>query len=189
MQVNITLPETLQFRRAGHDMEVPLSALPPQIIADLVAHGIVQTVGDAASAASGVAYDAQKGKNENPWKDLTPAQKNAFTESHATDIAKVGHALMAKRWESLASGEWKAPRAATAGLSTLEERIADIIAGKMTFDKGVRKPEKIKAAWEVFETMTGETSDKVRKLAQAQLDREAADRRALAELDIDLTDF
>ena len=188
-EITITLPEVVVFTRAGHEMSVALSELPETIVADLVSHGVVQTVGDAASAASGVTYDGGKRNDQAPWSKLSTAQKNDFTTNNAGEIAQTGLALMSKRWDALKSGEWRSQRASAPGLTALDERCAELIAGKMTFEKGTRKPEKIKAAWEVFGGLDKTKQDAVRGMAQGQLDREAAERTALASLDIDLTDF
>lgn len=187
MEVTLNVASMLEFRRAGHDMKVDMETIPPHIMAELIGHGLTQTVGDAASAASGTHYEANKGKNDPEWKKLAAAQKRAWTEQHATEIAAVGAALMAKRLEALQRGEWTAPRAAAAGLSELETRIADLVAAQMTFPKGSTKRDKAKAGWDAYGKQSDAVKDHFATVARDQLEAERRTAQAAQAVKLDLT--
>lgn len=51
--IEIQLPETVTFTRAGHEVTFAVASLPPAILAELVSHGLTQKVGDAAAGKSG----------------------------------------------------------------------------------------------------------------------------------------
>jgi hypothetical protein len=48
-KIEIELPDWCEFVRAGQEMQLPVTHLPPAILAELVLHGIAQKVGDAAA--------------------------------------------------------------------------------------------------------------------------------------------
>lgn len=49
----VTLPESVTFTRAGHEVTYNLDNLPESILSALIEHGLTQKVGDAAAGKSG----------------------------------------------------------------------------------------------------------------------------------------
>lgn len=52
-ETTLTLPESVTFTRAGHEVTFSLATLSPDILAQLVAHGLTQKAGDSAAGKSG----------------------------------------------------------------------------------------------------------------------------------------
>jgi len=182
----INLPDVTEFRRAGRDMKLELSKLSPAILSELVLHGLASTVGDAASAAASGTYETTKKEGAPDWKVLSKQEKFKFATERALAIAEFGESLMLKRYDRLLEGEWTATRASVPGLTTLEERMAEVVMAKMPFEKGVKKADKVKEAWEKFLTFEQPVRDRVRKIAQGMIDADIKARQELAALDFDL---
>lgn len=191
MERTINLPETVTFRRAGYDMTVPMESLPDHILAELVAHGLAQTIGDAASAATSGVYESGRTDGEPDWKALPKADKSAFAMQNALRIAEFGAALMAKRLERLQAGEWTAARVGGGGLSEEEERCARFVADRMDFPKGTKIAEKVKAGWARFGELADAKRDKVMALVRDEIaaERAAAERAAKVAAALDLGDL
>jgi hypothetical protein len=147
-KIEITLPASVSFKRAGHAVTFGLEDIPEHIIAELVAHGLTQKVGDAAA-----------GKSDD----------EALSKMQMT-------------YDALRQGEWGVRRSAVAGLSTLESRMAKLVAAQMDFEKGTKTAERVAAGWARFEEMPEESQAAVRKIAERQLEREREEAEALAEL-------
>jgi hypothetical protein len=52
-QITITLPAVVTFKRAGEERSFALEGMDASIIAELVAHGLTQKIGDAAAGKEG----------------------------------------------------------------------------------------------------------------------------------------
>jgi len=184
--IQIELPDVIEFKRAGRDMKLELSKLSPYIIGQLALCGFASTVGDAASAAASGVYETTKKEGAPDWKVLSKQEKADFTLARGPAIAEYGESLMLKRYDRLLEGEWTATRATVPGLTTLEERMAEVVMAKMTFEKGAKKADKVKEAWEKFLTFEQPVRDRVRKIAQGMIDADIKARQELAALDFDL---
>lgn len=163
-KIEVELPETVEFRRAGYDMAVRLTDFPPEILAQAVAHGLVQTIGDAASAAASGHYETNRPDDSPDWKTLPKADKAKWATEHALAIAEYGKALMDKRIDALLSGEWASRVAAVAGLEPAQTEIADYMLAQGMVDrpKGLKRAEVLKATWEAFEEADADTQAAIR---------------------------
>jgi len=183
MEITITLPESFVVQARGEELPVPIAGLSPEVIAQAVLHGIKQTVSDAASAAASGAYEIARKDDEPDWAKLSAAARKTWATSNGMRIAEYGAALMQKRVDALQSGEWTSRASAAPGMSRLDETIADLLATKMTFEKGTTKKDKLRAAFEAFEGLGAKVQAKVKAMAEARIEREKAE----AALDIDLS--
>lgn len=119
--VTINLPEHVTFTRGGHEMSLSLDNIEPHIIAELVAHGLTQKVGDAAAGKSGddalnamqAVYDAlQRGE----WGRKRAAGTAGLTQEQLDVIAVADDLITAKQWKA-AIADWST-------MSTPERRAA-----------------------------------------------------------------
>lgn len=182
MDYTIELPESLTFKRAGHDLTVALD-FSPEVIRQAVLHGLTQTIGDAASAAAQGCYETSKPAGAADWKALTAQEKKDWSTANAMNVAAYGLVLMEKRIAALREHGWEARREATAGLDDFQEACARLVMARMTFDKGVKTADRVKAGWAKYESLPAEQRDKVAGLAKAAVERARAEREALAGLD------
>jgi len=143
--IELNVPESVSFKRAGHNVTFSLKDLPDHIMAELIAHGLTQKVGDAAAGKEG---------------------EEALAKMEMT-------------YDALKQGEWGVRRSAAPGLTALETRMAELVAGQMDFDKGTKKAVKIEAAQARIAEMPEATLETVRKMAQRQLDREREEAEAV----------
>lgn len=112
--IKIELPETVSVASRGVSVEVETGKLSPEIIAELVQHGLTQKVADAASAAKSVAEEAGE-------------EVEAVTES-----------LMTKARDGLYAGEWS--RRSGGGVDE-ETRIARMVTRRLVKIKFGSKSE------------------------------------------------
>ena len=160
----LTLPAAITFKRAGYDMTVRLEDLPAAILAQAVAHGITQTVGDAASAAASGHYETNRPDDSPDWKQLPKADKAKWALEHAMQIAEYGKALMDKRVDALAAGEWQSRAPAAAGLEPDQAEIADYMLGQGMVDrpKGAKRADVLRMTWEAFTGLDADTQAAIR---------------------------
>ena len=182
MERTINPGTSYEFSARGQKLVVDLASLSDEILAQACLHGLKQTISDAASNAAGSAYDGQRAESAPHWKDMDKKAKGAWATSNATLVEQEASALMDKRIAALAEGDWTTRASAAPGMSKFEEYAAELVAGKMSFEKGMRKPEKLKLALAKYEGLDKETRAKVGKLVQARIERE----REEAAMDIDL---
>lgn len=172
---NINIPTTFDVTSRGETFTINTSKLSDEILAQAVVHGLTQTIGDAASAAAASAYDGAN-PDGTPWKDLSPQQKKDWAGKNAGLVVQESAALMEKRIAALYEGDWQTRKAATPGLSVFDEYRGELVASKMAFDKGVRKPEKIKAGLEKYATLAPEMQKTVDKLVQERIEQERREK-------------
>lgn len=200
MEINITVPETVTFKRAGNEMTVKPRDFPETILRHIAdecfADKIVQTVGDAASAASMTHYETNKPKGGRAWKELASKERTNWTERHAVEIAETGAALMQARLERLQAGEWQTRRTGSPGMSTREEYtleavIAAMEAGGFKWEKGTRKPAKLERAGEWLEKQSEDVKEHYDKIAFERIEHEKAEAAKVAEVaaKINVADF
>ena len=182
MERTINPGTSFEFAARGQKMVVDLAALSDEVLAQAALHGLKQTISDAASNAAGSAYDGQKTEGDTPWKDLDAKAKRSWAANNAGLVEQEAAALMDKRLAALAEGEWTTRASAAPGMSKFEEYAAELVAGKMTFEKGTKKTDRLKAGLEKYEALPQEAKDKVGKLVKARIERE----REEDSLDIDL---
>lgn len=164
MEVTLTLPETVAFRRAGYDMEIRLADFPAEILAQAVPHGLIQTIGDAASAAASGHYETNRADGSPDWKGLDKAAKSAWTLTHAAAIAEYGRALMEKRIDGLKAGDWAVRATAVAGLAPEESEVAEYMLAQGMVDrpKGAKRQDVVRAVWEAFTGLDDDTQAAIR---------------------------
>lgn len=196
MERTVNILDQIEFRRAGHDMKVDVATLPDAILGELIAHGLTQTVGDAASAASMTHYETNKPKGGRAWKELGIKERSNWTERHAVEIAETGAALMQARLERLQSGEWQARRTGSPGMSTREEYtleavIAAMEVGGFKWEKGTRKPAKLERAGEWLEKQSDDVKVHYDKIAFERIEHEKAEAAKVSEVaaQINVADF
>lgn len=182
MERTINPGTTYEFAARGQKLVVDIASLSDDILAQAALHGLKQTISDAASNAAGSAYDGQRGESDPVWKDMDAKAKRAWATSNATLVEQEASALMDKRIAALQEGDWTTRASAAPGMTKFEEYAAELVAGKMTFEKGTRKPERLKAGLAKYEALPQEAKDKVGKLVKARIERE----REEAAMDIDL---
>ena len=123
--VTISLPTEIAFRRAGVDVTVKVKDLPAEIVAQLVEHGIVQKVGDAAAGASRIC--ARDTHGAEAFDKLPADEKNRIVKAYdnVKAIHEQGEASMLKVLDALYAGDWGVQRSATGeGLSGEEADFA-----------------------------------------------------------------
>lgn len=200
MEINITVPETVIFKRAGNEMTVKPRDFPETILRHIAdecfADKIVQTVGDAASASSATHYETNKPKGGRDWKELASKEKANWTERHAVEIAETGAALMQARIDRLMAGEWQARRTGSPGMSTAEEYALEAVIVAMEakgfkWEKGTRKPAKLERAGEWLDKQADDVKADYARLAAERIEREKAEAAKVAEIaaGIDWSDF
>lgn len=164
MEVTLKLEPVVAFRRAGYDMEINLADFPAEVLAQAVAHGLIQTIGDAASAAASGHYETNRPDESGDWKSLTKADRAAWSLNHAMDIAAYGKALMEKRIDGLKAGDWATRSPAVAGLAPDESEIADFMLsqGMVERPKGAKRADVLRATWEAFTGLDNDTQDAIR---------------------------
>jgi hypothetical protein len=184
MEYTITLPDSFTFTRAGHELTVKLD-FSPAVLAQAVLHGLTQTIGDAASAAASGAYETSRKPDDGKadWKALTAQERKDWTTANGMNVSAYGLVLMEKRINALRESGWEARRDPAAGLDEFQEACARLVMARMSFDKGVKTADRIKAGWAKYESLDAETQDKVAGLARAAVERARAEREALAGLD------
>lgn len=182
MERKIEIGTSFEFSARGKTLVVDIAALSDSVLAQAVLHGLKQTISDAASNAAGSAYDGAKAESAPAWKDLPNADKRAWTSSNVGLVEQEALALMEKRIAALVEGDWTTRAAAAPGMTKFEQYAAELLAGKMTFAAGTKKPERLRAALEHYKTLADAQRGAVNKLVQARIDRE----REEAALDIDL---
>lgn len=182
MDIMIKLPDTFEIAARGETLELNVTALSADILAQAVLHGLKQTVADAASAAASGAYETQRGAGEADWKALGAEEKKAWSSANVSRIVEHSRVLMLKRMDALKEGDWQTRASAAPGLSQFDEYIGELVAGKLSFAKGTRKPEKVEAGLAKYATLDADTQAKVKQLVKARIERERAERA----LDIDL---
>ena len=170
------------FSARGQKIRVDIPSLSDAILAQAALHGLKQTISDAASNAAGSAYDGQKSESDPAWKDTDAKAKRTWATSNATLVEQEASALMDKRLAALMEGDWTTRASAAPGMSKFEEYAAELVAGKMPFEKGTKKAERLKAGLAKYEELPQESKDKVGKLVKARIERE----REEAAMDIDL---
>ena len=183
MERNIEIGTSFEFGARGQRMTVDLAALDDAIIAQAALHGLKQTIADAASNAAGSAYDGARKESQPHWKDLDAKARKSWATDNATLVEQEASALMEKRIAALAEGDWTTRQAAAAGMSKFEEYCAELVAGKMDFEKGMRKPEKLKLALAKYEELDKATQAKIGKLVQARIEREREEEALAFSLD------
>jgi hypothetical protein len=163
-QTTIDLPAVITFRRAGYDMTVRLTDLPPEILAQAIPHGITQTVGDAASAATSGHYEMKRPDDSPDWKALPKEEKSKWSLAHAMEIAEYGKVLMEKRVDALCAGEWQSRGSAVAGLDAEATEVAEYMLAQGMVDrpKGAKRADVVRMTWEAFEGLDDETQSAIR---------------------------
>lgn len=171
--IEITLPEFITFKRAGQEMEVQIIDYAADILAQAVQHGLVQTIGDAASAAASSAYEEKRDQESDPdWAKLTKEAKKRFVLDNAQLIADHGRALMEKRVAQLAEGEWTMRAAAAPGMSKFDQYCAEILRDNMTFAKGTKTADRLTQAFAKFQEQPDATQEKIKEIVKARIERE-----------------
>lgn len=200
-EITITTPESFTVTSRDRSVDVNVTELGVDILAQAVVHGLTQCIADAgAGALESVALD-DVGEKPHKGKDLTDAQKAqnrawaaklaAAKESLAgTDRVKDrGRDLMAKRLDKLVAGEWDTRGPATAALSPLDERVYVLAhkaykAGhKVEWKEASTAQRKANVLAWVAESGDA-TKATYENAAKAQLDAEAALAAALGSIDL-----
>ena len=161
MEIKIEIPETLEFTRAGVDVKVNLADLNADILGQLVLHGLVQKVGDAAAGAK----KAIEG---------TSMTQEAWAES-----------AMGKVVDALYKGDWGSVRGV--GLTSLDLEMIGLVrktvAGidKAKYKDGDETLRRVMCR-EYLETLNVKQLDTIITMAQQRVDQKAADAKAANEL-------
>ena len=165
----IELPAEIAIVRGGGHVIVQTEQLTEPMVANLVSHGLVQKIGDAAAGATGEAgFKGQKlrelGKDE------------------AAKVADVANGLMQKVLDQLYAGDWRvATRSDTDPLAVYIRAVvrANLSAeSKATFDKIKGTTERNAWLADRYEALDESTAAKVKSAAEA---RKAIDDKAKAE--------
>lgn len=101
LNLEITVTE-VQVGSRGMAVSVELAKVPHDILRSLLAHGVIQKVGDAASAAKSAAIAAKFG--DSPVK--ADVDKWLETESAKDAISLVALGMMEKAVDALYEGRW-----------------------------------------------------------------------------------
>ena len=184
MERTISPGVTFEFSARGQKLVVDIASLSDAVLTQAALHGLKQTIADAASNAAGSAYDGQREESDPFWKDMDKKAKGAWATSNATLVEQESSMLMEKRIAALAEGDWTTRAAAAPGMTTFEQYCAELVAEKMTFAKGTRKPEKLKLALEKYDAQPQAAKDKIGKLVKSRIEREREEDAI--ELDLSL---
>jgi hypothetical protein len=119
---NISLPDSVTFKRAGEDRTFDIAGLPGDIIEELVIHGLTQKIGDAAAGKSGDDATAAMQKVHDALREGNWGVKRSGGGGDGlTDIQR---AIIAIADESIPAKDWKRKIDGWADMTTLERRAA-----------------------------------------------------------------
>jgi hypothetical protein len=121
MQINITLPDVVEFRRGGHEVALDITGLSPDMIAELIAHGLTQKVGDAAAGKSG--DDAQAAMLK-VWDALQAGNWGVRRATGGPGLTDEQTAIVAVADSLIAPKAWKEKIADWADMTTKQRRVA-----------------------------------------------------------------
>lgn len=125
--VTVTLPAHVVVESRGQSVTVDMSTLSPEIVAQLVAHGVTQKVADKAASALSVAF---KAAHEGKDAESIDARK-AWGESNPDAVAKATLALLVDGKRQVESGDWTIRASGSAGLSDAEKKLIKAARGIM----------------------------------------------------------
>ena len=168
MKIEIDVPDTLEFTRAGVDMVVTLDVLNPDILGQLVLHGLVQKVGDAAAGAKKAIEELAKAPGGTTMTQATWAQ---------TAMHKVVDALYA--------GDWGSARGV--GLTSLDLEMIGLVRKTVAgIDKAAYKDadetKRRVMCREYLETLNTKQLDTITTMAQGRVDQKVQDAKAAWEI-------
>ena len=152
MTITITLPESVTFTRGGHEMTFTVANLSPDIIVELVAHGLTQKVGDAAAGKSG--------------------------DEALAAMQKVYDGLAEGYWGVKRSGAAGRSTLETAMIALARKAAKPGIAGY----KGMTPTEQNEAIWAYVEGLSEAGQATLRKAAEDKVARDATERAAMAAI-------
>ena len=161
MKIEIEIPETLEFTRAGVDMTISVGVLNADILGQLVLHGLVQKVGDAAAGAKKAIEGTSMAQEE--WAE----------------------SAMNKVVDALYSGDWGSARGA--GLTSLDLEMISLVrktvAGidKATYKDADETKRRVMCR-EYLETLNVKQLDTITTMAQQRVEQKAQDAKATHEL-------
>lgn len=122
MQIMLDIPETVTFVRGGHEMELALATLPPAMLAELVAHGLTQKVGDAAAGKQGNEALAAMQKVHDALKAGNWGVRRAT--GGGDGLSDLERMIVQVADEAIPVKVWKAKIDGWAGMTTAERRVA-----------------------------------------------------------------
>lgn len=187
MQITITLPDMLSVKRAGASVSIAADAIPVNILARLVEHGLEQKIGDAA-AGSVVTAGFTKGTK---FADMSDADRKKVT-----DTAK---ALMDKVADGLVAGTWGVERTGGSGVSALAAEIRSIlrplVKAKFANWKDLDEKDRVAKIDAAIAALSDDQRARVTAKAQSEIDRKKAEADAnrallagLGDIRVDLPD-
>lgn len=157
-KIAIELPSEIDFKRAGHTFRVAFGNLNADIIAQLVMHGVAQKIGDSAAGKSG--DDALK--------------------------------AMQATYDALVAGNWGRTRAGGGGVSEFQKIARTITRERL---KAKISAEQYKAAItdadaadrdKLLDELFAKNEATLRPLVEKEVKRREAERKAKAEVSIDI---
>ena len=184
IQRTLTLVQEYNIVARGFNLPLASETLSDEVLAQAIAHGLQQTIADAASAAASGHYETNRLEGAPDWKALSADERKRHATNNAMAVAEYGKLLMEKRIAALQAGEWTTRAPGAPGMSALEAMAVTVADEAMS-------PAKWKAVLTGWDDMTP-TRRKNAKLAWLQDDdarwskvKKAAQRR-LDEGPVDL---
>jgi hypothetical protein len=156
MEIQINLPAMHDIARAGHNVQIDITKLRADTIAQLVLHGLTQKIGDAAAGKKG--------------DDALAAMQQVMDQ------------LIAGNWTVRKAGT--AGRDALARMMIAKAR--PMLKKHVDGYAGMTAAEKDDAIWELIEGLLPAQRDAIERMAQAQLDQDAEAEKTLRGLDLGL---
>lgn len=161
MERKIELGETLEVTSREQTVKLDMTKLPDELIAQAVMHGLTQKIADAAAGAKKVA------------------------EESGVSIEDATVSLMAKVVERLEAGEWGATRGGS-GLSPVDKKVIALsreqLKQRIDGYKDMTPAQRDKAVWDEFTQLGEGVQAKVRRMAEAEIERERKAKEGLADL-------
>jgi len=119
---DITLADTVTFKRAGEERTFSIEGIPADMIEELVYHGLTQKIGDAAAGKSGDEATAAMQKVHDALLAGNWGVKR--TQSGGDGLDDEQRMVVVVASELIPAGQWKAKIDGWADMSSVERRAA-----------------------------------------------------------------
>ena len=175
-EFSATIPAALDVASRGQTVTLDLAALPKEVLAQALVHGLTQKIGDAAASALIDAFSAAH--DEQTVKASTPAQRKAWGEANPDAVAAHARAALEKAVHNLKEHGWTARTGGGTSLDPMDKFRAEVVREIITRDKSsavFKKYDAIdssdqKARREFLLAIAAKNAEKVDPVAKARLD-------------------